>query len=261
MLARGVAASSGGAKRMIKKHRAFAIVALLIAANCAISAEPPQVEDEPQWVPGFDVLSEVLRRATWRMSEEEFKRAFEGAALDQRPWQLEPGSFRRTIVVRYPNTEAVFEFSGVVDEKSKVHVAVSSSLVGFSIKHPLKEHPDTPFRRPPASVHYAYLKGLHDAYLKALIESEKTHSRTTGQGQEYVSWEEYTSDFGTVAFVFWSSTSREGVFATPPAELIEADLEKERKAALQKTKDWPVRRCGNEPVIRREPPLLPDICR
>jgi hypothetical protein len=194
------------------------------------------------WIPGNDVLEDVLNRVRWRMSEAEFKQAFANASLVEDKWILQKApSFRKTMVIKQPNTEILFEFSGVVDNKSPNVVPASSSLVSFQIKHPLKNHPGTPYLRPPESMHYKYVKKLHDAcierFKKEAIEYKHENS---GSGGEYMIWEKIVSDTaGTITFVYWSDTSHEGVTAMAPHKLIAEDLQKEKSSAAQATKDWP----------------------
>ncbi len=211
------------------------------------------------WVPENDLLADTFDRVQWRMSEAEFKRAFAKDSLIEGKWSLSRRSFRKTMVVRQPNTEILFEFSGVVDNKSTDVVPLSSSLVSFQVKHPLKPHPETSFRRPPQSIHYRYLKKLHDACVLRFENSGTKYEHEGmshgGTGNGYMLWERIVCDTaGTMTFIYWSNTSDEGIIAQAPQRLIAEDLRKERYSAAQATKDWPIPDCGNDFLPRMELP-------
>jgi hypothetical protein len=183
------------------------------------------------------------------MSVTELRKAFKGSTVSEDRWVLERSSFRNKVAVAFPNTRVVFEFSGVVDEHQKGAVPASSSLVAFAVIHPVKASPETPFRRPPDSVHYRYLKRLHDQYEAALRKRNVKHEAQAHNhpGLGYLLWEKCSSGRdGALTFVYWSSTSLEGVFALAPEALVGDDIECERKAARIKTRAWPERRCGND---------------
>ncbi len=216
------------------------------------------------WVPTVDVLAEVLDRIQWRMSEEDFKQRFAKATIVEKPWRLSRRSFRKTIVIKHPNTDILFEFSGVVDGvvnyNSKDVVPVSSSLVSFRIKHPLKDHPGNGFRRPPQGMHYKYIKALHDACISRFDQKEPgyRHKEMFDSGgsrrRRYLFWEQITSETaGTLTFVYWSNTSDTEVTAKAPKALIAEDIEKERASAAEATKCWPITICGNDPMFYRPP--------
>ena len=196
--------------------------------------------DETLWTPKSDVLHLILKQARWRMSVEEFRKEFKGSTLAEKDWVLSRGSFRKEIAVDYPNTRAVFEFSGVVDE------AWSSSLVSFQIIHPVKSHPNSCFQSPPENIHYQYLKRLHDAHKARLNAASIKYQHEEDSGGKYICWEQFDSEAdGELTFTYWSNTSGEGIFARAPAALIAEDLEKERRAAAIRTRNWPLPACGN----------------
>jgi hypothetical protein len=182
------------------------------------------------------------------MSVEEFREAFRSSVHVEKDWSLARESFRKQITVDYTNTQAVFEFSGVIDEAATNVVALSSSLVSFQIIHPVKSSPDTAFRSPPRSIHYQYLKRLHDAYRAGLgtMGVKYQHEEMFHSGYGYLFWERIVSaKDGVITFTYWSNTSQEGISANAPAGLVAEDLRKERRAAAVKTWDWPIPICGN----------------
>jgi hypothetical protein len=208
------------------------------------------------WVPETDVLADVMKRIKWRMPVAEFRKAFQDTKVSDDKWSLDRGSFRNRLSVTYANTKTAFEFSGVVDQNGKEDVPVSSSLIGFSIHHPVKPRPDCPFTRPPNNPHYQYIRRLHDQYARGLrhrgmkFEGEQCF----GASQGYMVWERCSSrDDGTLTFVYWSLTQDEGITAEAPKELIAADLAREREAAMMKTRFWPIPRCGNDIEFRMLP--------
>lgn len=216
----------------------------IAAVTCAGTPSRRDVAKQVRWVPDTDLLSEILERVEWRMSVDQFKTAFEGLEFTEQQWRLNRGSFRKNIDVPYPNTEVVFEFSGVVDTDIEEIAPVSSVLIGFTIKHPIKSHPVSYNVRPPKSPHYIFIKELHDRYLKSL-EGEK-YDRKTYNVREYVAGEEYRCKFGHIAFTYWTNIGTQGVVGKAPPELVADDLAHERKAALHKTRNWPIEICGND---------------
>ena len=215
------------------------------------------------WIPAVDVLAEALDRIQWRMSEEDFKQRFAKATIVEKPWNLSRGSFRKTIVIKHPNTDILFEFSGVVDGvveyNSKDVVPVSSSLVSFRIKHPLKDRPGNCLLRPPQSMHHKYLKKLRDDCILRFDQKEPGYRHKewwvdTGGSRRYIAGERTTSDTaGTLMFMYWSNTSDTGVTAWAPEALIAEDIAKERATSLKATMGWPIGVCGNDPMFYRPP--------
>jgi hypothetical protein len=193
------------------------------------------------WIPDKDIFAEIMSRITWAMPVETFRFRFQRKSLNEEKWQLERNSFRKKITIEYPNTLAIFEFSGVVDTQNKEETPVSSALIKFSIKHPLKERPDTGMMTPPQSIHFQYVKKLHDKYIKRLQEQkvEYKHEDMLHSGYGYLFWEKCVSSQGTVSFVYWANTSDTGVFAYAPEAIVSEHIKREQEAAQTKTRDWP----------------------
>src|SRR5262245_15263045 len=162
---------------------------------------------EPQWIPDSDVLDLIWTRMRWRMSVEEFREMFREAELEELDWSLARGSFRKKITLHYPNTRAVFEFSGVVDNASTNVVAVSSSLVSFQIIHPVKQASEIHNKSWRQSIHYQYLKRLHDAF-RARLDAVGTQYRHEEMVlSDYFMWQLITSEVdGKFAFTYWNNT-------------------------------------------------------
>jgi hypothetical protein len=203
------------------------------------------------WFPEKDILEDIMSRIKWRMSVAELREAFEGCELSEDKWQLGRSAFRNKLYLAYPNTRVVFEFSGVVDTAKEGRVPVTSSLVAFSIEHPMKERPDTGSRRPPQSVHYQYIKKLHDRYLARLekndVDYEHEEMFHSGTGYGYMFWEKCSSKTdGPVTFVYWTIPGHTGVLARAPTNLIAEDLKREGDAARIKTQNWPIGVCGSQ---------------
>jgi len=206
------------------------------------------------WIPEKDVLKDTLDKTKWRMTVGEFKQAFKNISFVEKEWSLSrsSASFRKKIVVEYPNTEIVFEFSGVVDVNSTPHVPLSSSLISFEIKHPVEPHPEMSFTRPPQSMHYLYVKNMHDTYVSRLDKKGiKYENEEWTVFSEYIASERVASEEeGIITFTYWSNITQEGVTARAPEKLIAEDLKKERIAAFKATEDWPISICGNDIMLR-----------
>ncbi len=211
---------------------------LAVLASAAPSPEPDE------YVPKRDVLEDVLARAKWRMPVADLRRAFKGLPLTADKWLLGRRSFRNEVTLTLHNTKAVFEFSGTVAPVGKPDEAASSSLVAFTIVHPVKPHPRTHLVRPPEGVHHQYLQKLHARYAAALKKRGVAFEADGRDGLGYRLWDRCTSAEGTFTFVYWSNTSGEGVFASAPEKLVADDVERERSSARERTKDWPARRGG-----------------
>lgn len=196
------------------------------------------------WIPENDVLKDTLDKTKWRMTVEQFKEAFKNYSLVEEKWNLsrQSGSFRKTIVVTRPNTELLFTFSGVVDINSPEHLPLSSCLISYEIKHPLKSNPDPRgLTGPSQSMHYKYLKKLHDDCISRFKNEGIKYNHEDGVFDDYKTYERIISEtVGTIQFLYWSNISQVGITAKAPQKLIEEDLKKERVSALQATKDWPI---------------------
>ena len=114
----------------------------------------------------------------------------------------------------------------------------------------MKKRPDTAFRSPPQSLHYQYIKKLHDRYLARLkkngVDYQHEEMFHSGRGYGYTFWEKCSSNTkGQLTFVYWTIPGHTGVFARAPTSLIAEDLKREEDAARIKTRNWPIGVCGN----------------
>ena len=119
------------------------------------------------------------------------------------------------------------------------------------MEHPLKDHPESGFRRPPQSRHYQYIKRLHDRFARLLRQQGRPFEHeealpSAAAGYGYLFWEKATTKQAEWTFHYWSNTSPTGVRARATGAQVQALLQREREAAAKAPQDWPFSpECGS----------------
>jgi hypothetical protein len=200
------------------------VVAVLEAMTLSFpNPAPPRFAPPPP----ADVLELALDETAWGMTVQEVRASFDGCALSRDRWWLEREFFRNHISCYVAGVEVSFRFAGIVASEGEPPLPTESALIEVEIGRTLKD--EITRRKFPAP----YLESMSQGYATRLgargIAFGRAH-RDSGSER----WERFRTAEEIAQF-----TCGEGVRVRPTEKVLSGFLDRERRAANLRTRNWP----------------------